>query len=282
MTIYYDTRARDYGTPGHPESPERMTWLQDAFAATGEHTFKKPKEALESDLALVHTKAHITAVRDNSFIDRDTPNIDGIYDHARRAVGGAIAASEAALEQRIAFSLMRPPGHHAGKESIEGFCYFNNIAVASMRLATSGRRVAVLDIDVHHGNGTQDILRGRDDVIFCSLQELPLYPGTGWDHEDNCYNYPLRAGMKIDAYVEELEKALGKIRAFNPDILGVSLGLDTYVGDPLAQIALEIADYVRVGEAIRSLDLPTFVVLEGGYSQDIGACAVQFFKGLNS
>ncbi len=277
MVVIYSPIFLQFGQQKHPESPDRVKFIYNELKKNSKFKFILPAKAKENDLLLVHSKALIKKIKENSFFDPDTPNIENIYLVASYAVGSAITAANIALEEDFAFSLARPPGHHATKTKPGGFCYFNNIAVACAKLLQRGKRVAILDIDVHHGNGTQDIFLARDGIIYCSLHQSPLFPGTGLLSEKNCFNFPLEIGVSFVTYRKILEAALEKISQFQPDILAISLGFDTYKKDPLAAINLEIADYAIIGRMIRQLQFPTFYVLEGGYSSDIGIIAREFF-----
>lgn len=280
MMVVFSPACLEYEHPGHPESPERVRLITQALGGDSRYTFVEPHKATVEDLFLVHHVELVEEVEQNTFREVDTPNFPNIMDAALLSVGAAVRAAEIAKEEDLAFSLSRPPGHHAGPNYLGGFCYFNNIAVASAKLLRQGKRVAILDIDVHHGNGTQDIFKGYEMVLYCSLHQIPLYPGTGWETEGNCYNFPLPPGTTAERYLLSLGVALEKTAQFQPDILAVSLGLDTYKGDPLAQMKIDIWDYRLIGEKIRGLGVPTFFVLEGGYSKEIGKCVLSFFDGV--
>ena len=215
-------------------------------------------------------------------VEPDTPVIPGIYYISLLAAGAAADAADLAQKEGSSYALVRPPGHHATVSKVGGFCYFNNLAIAVKKLLNNKNRVAILDIDVHHGNGTQDIFLGDKSVQYFSLHQVPLYPGTGWKSENNCHNFPLAAGTTGNQYIEVLQKAISDIQKFSPDILAVSLGFDTYESDPLAQLKLKKEDYKKIGGLIKNLTLPTFFVQEGGYSQDSGELAFQFFTGFLS
>ncbi|MFN3301854.1 MAG: histone deacetylase, partial [Patescibacteria group bacterium] len=176
------------------------------------------------------------------------------------------------------FSLMRPPGHHAGKDFCGGFCYFNNLAIAVAKFLKKDKKVAILDIDCHHGNGTEDIFLGKNNVLYISLHESPLYPGTGLESRFNCLNFPLPPRTQEKEYLQTLEIALEKISQFKPNLLAISAGFDTYKKDPLTYFGLEIDSYQKIGEKIAQLNLPTFSVLEGGYSQSLPLCLYNFIK----
>jgi len=221
-----------------------------------------------------------------------TPLTSGTYEAARSAVDCALAASAAVLTgDRLAYGLCRPPGHHATAALYGGYCFFNNAAVAAAHIvATTGSRVAVLDVDYHHGNGTQQIFYERDDVAFVSLHGDPVraYPyhtghadetGAGRGRGSTC-NVPLAAGTDDDAYLVALDRALAAVEAASPDVVVVSLGLDTYVGDPMCDLALSTEGFARCGAAVAALGRPLVVLQEGGYADDaLGANVAAWLTG---
>lgn len=254
--------------PGHPESPERVKGIYELLKL--KIGFEEPELCEEEDILRVHDDELLDKVKRGIFFDPDTPVLPNIYEHARRAAGGAILASEITIRGDTGFSIMRPPGHHAGKFSVGGFCYFNNIAIAISRL---GKRAAILDIDCHHGNGTENIFLGNQRVLYVSLHRYGFfYPGTGGESRENIRNYPLSYGIGEDEYIEALSHGIEEINKFKPEILGVSVGFDTYKYDPVGGLGLEISSYRKIGGLIRGLEFPTFYVLEGGYSPDIPEC----------
>jgi len=190
-----------------------------------------------------------------------------------------------ALGGEKSFSLMRPPGHHAGRSSVEGFCYFNNIAIATSRALESVDRAAIIDVDCHHGNGTQDIFLGNSRVLFVSLHQYgslgqgPFYPGTGGVSEKNCLNYPVTIGTNEETYLRVLKKALKEVARFNPDIVGVSAGFDAYKNDPITSLNLDKETFGKISMMISDIGVPTFSVLEGGYSSELPQCIQEFLKG---
>ena len=188
------------------------------------------------------------------------------------------------------FSLCRPPGHHAAKDMFGGYCFLNNAAIAAQYLVEqSNQRVAVLDIDFHHGNGTQDIFYNRNDVLFCSLHGEPeeAFPhflgyadetGSGAGLGFNC-NYPLPRGTSFHDWYQSLEQALDKITAFAPTFLVVSLGVDTFENDPISFFQLTSADFSRVGQRLGDTGLPTLFVMEGGYDvAEVGTNVVNVLR----
>ena len=197
------------------------------------------------------------------------------------AVKGVAACSLAAADSVSAgapssFALIRPPGHHAGADYMAGYCILNNSAVAAQALRDKGaRRVAIVDVDFHHGNGTQDIFYSRDDVLFASIHGHPdhHFPYF-WGHKDETgegagdgftVNYPLLAGTDYGPWSEALQDAIAKIKAFKADVLVVSLGVDTFENDPISAFKLKTGDYPRYGGVIAKLGLPTVFIMEGGY-----------------
>jgi len=207
--------------------------------------------------------------------DTATPIVAGTAAAAHAAVDIALTALDRVLSgEPMAYALCRPPGHHAGRSLLGGYCFFNNAAIAAEAvLARGAQRVAILDVDFHHGNGTQQIFWERPDVLYVSLHGDPagIYP-----------NLPLPIGTDGDAYLATLDEALEAIRAFEPDApLILSLGFDTYHADPICNLALQTDDYARIGSAIASLGLPVVAIQEGGYAiEALGANAVVFLGAL--
>ena len=208
--------------------------------------------------------------------DTGTPLTKGSWSAALAAVNTALSAALAVGDgERAAFALTRPPGHHASATLFGGYCYLNNVAIAAQFLVDHGARCAIIDVDYHHGNGTQDIFYARNDVLFVSLHAdpafaYPVYWGfaeeTGQElGEGFNLNLPLPVGTDWQGYSEALGTAITRISTFSPDVLLVSLGLDTFALDPICRFQLQTADYLRLGEAIAQLNTPTVFVFEGGY-----------------
>ena len=277
MEIIFSKKCLEYESLGHPESPLRVKTSYEYLKEKG-FGFLEPEPAKEEDIRIVHTKELIGSVKNLDFFDADTPALAGIFDYACLSAGAAIMAMELSLSGKPAFSLLRPPGHHAGRNFLGGFCYFNNLAVAVQKAILLGKKVAILDIDCHHGNGTQDIFLGRKDALYVSLHQVPLYPGTGLKSDKNCLNYPLKPGTGEKEYLDKLKEAILKIKKFSPDLLGISAGFDTYKDDPLTDIGLEIESYGKIKELIVASNIPYFCVLEGGYSFDLQYCIYEFLR----
>ncbi|MYM80429.1 histone deacetylase family protein [Duganella sp. FT50W] len=247
-----------------------------------------PVRTLRSDI-----EPHNFAARMGLYsMDSGTPLTAGTWTAAKTGADCAVNAAHALrLGERGAFVLSRPPGHHAGADFFGGYCFLNNAALAAQHLLDDGaRKVAIIDIDYHHGNGTQSIFYQRSDVLFISIHadprdEYPFYlghadeRGDGDGHGFNL-NLPLAAGSSTQAWFTALETACIRIGSFAPDALVVSLGVDTFAGDPLSRFALHSADYLKIGERLAWLNLPTAFIFEGGYAvKELGVNVVNVLEG---
>ena len=283
MKIFYSPRCLEYSQPGHPESPERARSAYEYLEQKG-YEFTGPKPCSEEDILLAHTPPLLERVKKENFFDYDTPAFPGIYGIALLSAGSAVdAAMHCMTKGEMAFSLMRPPGHHATKNDLGGFCYFNNIAIACLKAQkdlSDVDRVAIVDFDCHHGNGTEDIMLGKKGFLYLSLHQSPLYPGTGLQSRENCINLPLGPHTGPDEYLSVLAEGLKAVEEFHPDLLAVSAGFDSYKGDPIANHSLEQETYRKIGGMLARLKKPAFAVLEGGYSRDLPECIYQFLSGL--
>jgi acetoin utilization deacetylase AcuC-like enzyme len=228
-------------------------------------------------------------------MDSGTPLTAGTWTAAKTGADCAVNAAHALnLGQRSTFALTRPPGHHAGADFFGGYCFLNNAALAAQHLLDDGaKKVAILDIDYHHGNGTQSIFYKRDDVLFISIHadprsEYPFYLGHADETGDGAglgynMNVPLPHGATSGQWFAALETACIKLAGFAPDALVVSLGVDTFGGDPLSKFTLQSADFLRIGERISYLGLPTAFVFEGGYAvAEIGINVVNVLEGFET
>ena len=223
--------------------------------------------------------------------DTSSPIVKGTFPAACSSAACALFGAELlSAGEPAAYALCRPPGHHAGADYYGGFCFLNNAALAAERLrGDRDTRVAILDLDYHHGNGTQDIFYGTDSVFFASLhrdprEEYPFFWGSadqaGEDAgEGFTLNLPLPGGCDETQYLKALDTALSRITTFGPEYLVVSLGTDTFRGDPLGTFLLEVESFGRMGELIQALDIPTLIVQEGGYNvAELGFCVSQFLS----
>jgi acetoin utilization deacetylase AcuC-like enzyme len=285
MKLVTDERCVGYALPGHPERPARVATTLEKLRTQAELSisWEKPAPVAPAMLLRAHTPEHIARLDQPEDFDADTPFFPGIGDYARASVGAALQALNLARQGHSVFSLMRPPGHHATQNRAMGFCYLSNIAIAVLEaLATGAKRVAVYDFDVHHGNGTEAILLNKPGAAFFSIHQFPCYPGTGTKNAgDNCFNYPVPPRMPRVEYRHVLSSALDQLKAFKPDLVGVSAGFDAYARDPLAQETLEAEDFYWLGQSFRSLGVPVFSLLEGGYSSDLPELIFAYLKGLN-
>jgi acetoin utilization deacetylase AcuC-like enzyme len=275
IKVIYSEKCLGYGT-WHIEGPQRVKTAYEHLKAKC-YEFVEPTPATEEDLLLVHDLDYLWNLKKGLVEDPDTPAYDNIYQFARLSAGGAILASKIG-----GFSLMRPPGHHVGKSGAalgvhtRGFCYVNNIAIAVKLL---GKKTLILDIDGHHGNGTQEIFQGDEKVTYVSLHQSPNYPGTGDFTEGNCINFALPVDCGEQAYLQALDRALGMVDLGKFELVAVSAGFDTQFGD-LASLGLTETSYWQIGKRIAQLTKPAFFVLEGGYmGEKNGVNIDQFLKG---
>lgn len=219
--------------------------------------------------------------------DTSTPIGEGTWDACYWSVQTALAGLGAVLgEERSAFAFTRPPGHHAGPDYFGGYSYLNHAAIcAEAALAAGKRRVAILDVDYHHGNGTQDIFAGRDDVFFASIHadpstDYPFFWGHADESEGNILNLPLPRGTEWSGYAPALQHALDWLEKSTPDLLIVSYGADTHEADPISHFKLKASDYAPMARRIASLGIPTLIVMEGGYAVEaLGANVAEFLSG---
>ena len=224
----------------------------------------------------------------------ETSISEGTVEAAYESVKVALTAADMLDEEKSVFALCRPPGHHASKDQYGGYCFFNNVAIAAEKLKEKGaKRIFILDIDFHHGNGTQAIFYDRSDVFFVSLYGDPkdAFPhflghadekGSGEGVGYNC-NYPMPPGTPYDVWTKSLDDSISKIQNFSPDALIVSLGVDTYENDPISFFKLKSDDFFDVGRKIASINLPTLFVMEGGYAiKEIGVNTVNTLKGFEN
>ncbi len=289
IAVFASAELDQHATPSwHPERAGRLDASLAGIPAADlldAVELRVPRLATEEELAAVHVESYVAGIErfcttGGGDLDPDTFAAPGSWDTARRAAGAVLDAVDAleAGECDVAFAAGRPPGHHAVADQAMGFCLFNNVAVAAALLAEQGQRVAIVDWDVHHGNGTQDIFYDDPRVLYVSTHESPLYPGTGHPNEtggDNApmtnLNIPFPAGTRGDVYRQSIDEVIGPvIEAFEADWLFISAGFDGHRNDPLAGLELTSADYADLAVRLQSLVPPrrTVVALEGGYDFD--------------
>ena len=272
MDLVFSEEALQYRSAGHPESPERVKvalgYLKDNYEMV------EPDQASVDDLLLVHSEDFVEKVREGRFSDPDCPKYDDLFFYATLSAGGAIKAQE-----KGALSLMRPPGHHAGRNFLGGFCYFNNLAIAVQK---SGVRTLIVDFDAHHGNGTEDIFLGQNDVTYLSLHRSPGFPGTGNESRKNVINHPISATTGDKKYLDLLGEELDRLEGRGFEQLALSAGFDGHKNDPLASVGLSTSAFREIGTMLADMDLHTFAVLEGGYvGEDLGKNIDAFLRGFN-
>ena len=284
--ITSDTYQNHNTGEGHPEKIDRVTAVIENFKRLDNRNlvWKKPSSFEQSILIKTHTKDYIKQVNLSfpqsglKFLDGDTVVSPGSKDATKDAVGSIISAIDGVEKKEFknAFCCVRPPGHHAEKEKAMGFCIFNNVAVGANYLIEKYKykKIAIIDFDVHHGNGTQDIFYNDKNVLYISTHQYPYYPGSGSEKEsgkyNNVLNIPLEAGTTGNEYLNAYEKVLDKLKEFKPEFLLFSAGFDAHIDDPLAQLRLSSEDFYKITKRTLEVSKPfcngnIVSILEGGY-----------------
>ncbi len=284
--ITSDTYQNHNTGNGHPEKIDRVTAVIDNFKKLNNKNliWKKPSNFDQSILIKTHSSEYINQVNQSfpkngfTFLDGDTVVSPGSKGAIKDAVGSIITAIDGVQKKEFknAFCAVRPPGHHAEKNKAMGFCIYNNVAVGANYLIEKYKykKIAIIDFDVHHGNGTQDIFYNNEKVLYISTHQYPYYPGSGSEKEkgkfNNIFNIPLEAGTNAEKYLNAYEDVLNKIKEFKPEFLLFSAGFDAHIDDPLAQLGLKSDDFYEITK--RTLEISksfcngkVVSILEGGY-----------------
>ena len=281
-----DTYQNHNTGEGHPEKIDRVTAVIDNFKKLDNKNliWKKPTNFDQDLLIKTHSLDYISQVQKSfpqngfNFLDGDTVVSPGSKDATKDAVGSILTAIEGVQNKdfKNAFCAVRPPGHHAEKEKAMGFCIYNNVAVGANYLIEKYKynKIAIIDFDVHHGNGTQDIFYDNEKVLYISTHQYPYYPGSGSEKEkgkyNNIFNIPLEAGTTAVEYLNAYEHVLNKLKEFKPEFLLFSAGFDAHIDDPLAQLRLSSEDFYTLTKRTLEISKPfcngnVVSILEGGY-----------------
>jgi len=284
--ITTDTYLNHDTGKGHPERADRVTVIIDHLKKlkSKDLIWKKPSKFDFKYLQLAHDKDYLNNVKNSfpthglNFLDGDTILSPGSKEASNDAVGSIITAINGVMKKdfRNAFCAVRPPGHHAEKQKAMGFCVYNNVAVGAHYLLKKFnlKKIAIIDFDVHHGNGTQNIFYNNENVLYISSHQYPYYPGSGAANEkgikDNVYNVPLVSGTQSHEFLNAYDSIFKKLRKFKPEFILLSAGFDAHKDDPLAQINLESKDFYTLTKRIVTLanelcDAKIVSILEGGY-----------------
>ena len=284
--ITSDTYRNHNTGEGHPEKIDRVTAVIDKFKKLDNKNliWKKPTSFDQDLLIKTHSLNYINQVQNSfpqngfNFLDGDTVVSPGSKDATKDAVGSILTAIAGVQNKdfKNAFCAVRPPGHHAEKEKAMGFCIYNNVAVGANYLIEKYKynKIAIIDFDVHHGNGTQDIFYDNEKVLYISTHQYPYYPGSGSEKEkgkyNNIFNIPLEAGTTAVEYLNAYEQVLNKLKEFKPEFLLFSAGFDAHIDDPLAQLRLSSEDFYTLTKRTLEIAKPfcngnVVSILEGGY-----------------
>lgn len=291
----------------YAEKPERVVSIVNYLKEKGTKEIYPPSSFPIDHILEAHHKEYVSFLKKRSsglssdrvlypsyfIMDTYTPIVAKTYEAAKSSVDVALTGAKYIFDgEKLVYSLCRPPGHHAEDKTMGGYCYFNNAAIAANYLSKHGK-VAILDIDFHHGNGTQNIFYDRNDVLYISMHADPRFKfpyGSGFEDEKGRggglgynKNYPLPLGTTDNQYLETLQRTLKDIEDFDPKFLVISAGFDTYEKDPIGGFKLTVPFYKTIGENTKSLNVPTLVVQEGGYAIDaLGEIAYNFLQGISN
>jgi acetoin utilization deacetylase AcuC-like enzyme len=279
MKVLFNKKFLEHNIDSDSEGAYRLLSFMDVYEA--------PQVIGEPYINLVHSERYIDYIREacekGDYVAEVALN-PASYEAACLAVGMTIRASE-----QGDFAVVRPPGHHAGREKAAGFCFFNNIAIAVQKLVNEGKRVFIFDIDGHHGDGTQSIFYDTDRVLYCSIHQHYAYPYTGFPDETGTgagvgfnFNFPLISGSGDKDFLVAADKAIVAARKFSPDIVAVSAGFDAYYKDKLLGLQVTQRGFYECAFRLRRAFPNIFAVLEGGYHDELKECIGSFIEGIHN
>lgn len=292
VNILYSDKFLQHDTgSSHPENSNRLKTIV-SHLKNGKHqsdlNWIEPSPCLVDDLLKIHTQQHISHIKSvcengGGYLDSDTPVSPESYDTALLSAGAWLDGLNLVLKNESAFILSRPPGHHAEKDRPMGFCLFSNAALTATAALENPNieKVAIFDWDVHHGNGTENIVKSNRDILYTSIHQYPFYPGTGMESSkgdyENVMNIPLPSGCGWSNYEIALhEKILPALKSFDPDLIIVSAGFDAHISDPLAGMNLISDDFGKMTEMMIEIQPKVLFGLEGGYNLNALAESVEF------
>jgi acetoin utilization deacetylase AcuC-like enzyme len=283
MKILHNKATENHNVSSDGEGPYRVVKFPETITA---EQIKPLFPVVKARIERTHSPRYAQKIRgacNSKCKVAEIPLRPGSHTAMITSVSLAIMAA-----QNNAFAVTRPPGHHASREKAEGFCFFNNIAIATSYLLELGKRVCIIDIDGHHGNGTQSIFQKDNRVLFCSIHQSGVYPYTGSVMDigkgpsfKKVINIPLNGGSGDDLFLKALEYLREHIERFNPDHIGVSAGVDGYSKDRILALNYSKRGYYEAGQYLVSFGKPLFAVLEGGYHEDIKECVESFVSGIS-
>jgi len=292
--IFYSDAFLEHGGEDHPERPSRLSrtraYLEDS-GLSGQMDWLKPRPAVAADITAVHDPAYLDYVRakGTGMLDPDTFMTAGSLEAATLAAGAAIGCIDESASRPLAYGLVRPPGHHAMPDHAKGFCIFNNAAVGAAHALKSVKRVLIVDWDVHHGNGTENMFYDSPDVLYFSVHQYPWYPGTGRPDDAGTgkgegfnVNVPLPARSGDADYLEVFRRLLLPIAdSYRPEQIIVSAGYDPFRGDPLGGMHLTAAGFQAMAYALRGIrgGRGIAALLEGGYADELPQCVAASLRG---
>ena len=297
LNIFYSNNFLNHETPpGHPEHAGRLEAIISALtqsAYVDALQWKNPRKASRQEIELAHTESHIDSIykicaSGGGYLDADTPVCQESYNVGLQSVGAWLDAVDLLCQGESSFIISRPPGHHAEADRPMGFCLFSNAAIAAKYALNNKNinKVAIFDWDVHHGNGTQEIVQHEPNIAYASIHQFPFYPGTGLQTEtgkcDNILNIPVPSGLSRQDYISKFDNlVIPFLISFEPDLLYISAGFDAHFNDPLGGLLLEANDFKYMTQQCRTVLPQLLIGLEGGYDVNaLSECSVAIVEEL--